>query len=185
MAEKLTLTWLYPLHRTYKDTLPPRWEEEVQVLFGNSGLPGAVIPAGEDYGQGCRKILDMVHVDPNIGKGRKTPVRIPCTLWMFPLRRQTKYTREKTFKCGYLNFWSMCSQHSPRNHIWLLRLCKMYCQPQYHCWQQVCIYMHRYIYYELISQLFSIVIYSTNLLNRYGIYTHIHKHKRPVNVQKS
>lgn len=45
------------------------------MLFGNSGLPGAAIPAGADHGLGCRRIPGMVHAGPSSGEGRRIPVR--------------------------------------------------------------------------------------------------------------
>lgn len=140
VAEKLlTLTWLYSLYITYKDTVPLRWEEEVRVLFGNSGLPGAVIPAGEGHGQGCRKTLDMVHAGPSTGEGRRTPVRILCTSVNVPFKKlAVKYAGEQVFKCIYFNFWSMlphkttCKLKAKNKSHWIVEttetvLCQSHC----------------------------------------------------------
>lgn len=43
--------------------------------FGNSGLPGAAIPAGAAHGLGCRRTPGRVHAGPSSGEGRRIPVR--------------------------------------------------------------------------------------------------------------
>lgn len=45
------------------------------MLFGNSGLPGAAIPAGATHGPGCRRTPGMVPADPSSGEGRRIPVK--------------------------------------------------------------------------------------------------------------
>lgn len=93
------------LHVSWKDPVPLGQEEEVQVLFGSSGWPGAAIPAGGAHGQGCRTTPDRAHAGPGTGAGRRIPVHTLCTYMNVPLKKMgVKYVGEQVFKCIYLNF---------------------------------------------------------------------------------
>lgn len=64
-------------------------------------MPGGVIPAGEDHGQGCRKTLDMVHAGPSTGEGRRIPVHVLSMFVTVPFKKMAvKYAGEQVFKCS-------------------------------------------------------------------------------------